>query len=163
MLPEHLLNAPVRHRGRYYEEFEPGRVFTHPFGRTVDHYDSLQFTLATAHYNPVYFDGRAAAKAGHRTMPVNPYFVFCTVLGLSVEDLSEMGGAFLGLEQLQFLAFVYPGDTLTARSTVLSRRPSSKTPDSGVVTWLTEGFNQSDVKVVEYQRSNMVPLEGGAA
>jgi len=158
VLPERIRNAPVWQRGRYYEEFEPGRVFEHHWGRTVDVSDNLQFTLATLHYNPVYFTERKAAEHGYDATPVNPYLVFCIVLGLSVEDLSEMGGAFLGLENLVFLETVYPGDTLQARSTVISRRLSSKRPDLGVVTWLTEGFNQHLVKVIEYRRSNMVPL-----
>lgn len=160
MLAEHLLKAPVRKRGRYFEEFEPGRVFEHHWGRTVDYYDSVQFTLATVHHNPLYFNKEVAARAGHAQVPVNPYFVFCTVLGLSVEDLSEMGGAFLGLEQLIFHAPVYPGDTLQARSTVLSRRMSSKDPSFGIVTWHTEGLNQSGAKVLEYRRSNTVPVKG---
>ena len=65
--------------------------------------------------------------------------VLCTVVGMSVEDLSEYGGAFLGVEDCTFHRPVYPGDTLTARSTVAAARPSNSRP-GGIVTWHTEGY-----------------------
>jgi len=156
------LAAPVRERGRYYDEFEPGAVFEHHWGRTLTESDNLHLTLSTVHYNPLYFNAETACANGHPTTPLNPYLVFCTVLGLTVEDLSEMGGAFLGIEDMKFLAPVYPGATLTARSTVVGRRPSSKNPGFGIATWLTEGFiDNGKVKVLEYRRSNMVVMRGG--
>ena len=53
---------------------------------------------------------------------INPFLVLCTVVGLSVEDLSEAGGPFLGIDELTFHRPVYPGDTLTARSDVDTRK-----------------------------------------
>ena len=41
-------------------------------------------------------------------MVVDPLLVLCTVIGLSVEDLSEAGGPFLGVEDVEFLRPVYP-------------------------------------------------------
>jgi acyl dehydratase len=156
MLDERLRSAPVRERGNCYEDFEIGRVFDHHWGRTVDPADNVLFTTATLHYNPLYFSAEAARADGHRDIVVNPYLAFAIVFGLSVEDLSERGGAFLGLDDLVFLAPVYPGDTLTARSTVIARRESKSDPVHGIATWHTEGFNQHGVKVLEYKRSNMV-------
>ena len=49
--------------------------------------------------------------------------VFATVFGLSVEDLSESGGAFLGVEDLTFAKPVYPGDTLSAGLAGVGRTP----------------------------------------
>ncbi len=82
--------------------------------------------------------------------------VFATVFGLSVEDLSEVGGAFLGVEDLTFRQSVYPGDTLTAASTVLDKRASSSRPDVGVVSWRTEGFNQKGERVIDFVRTNLI-------
>lgn len=86
--------------------------------------------------------------------------VFCTVFGLSVEDLSEQSSAFLGLDRLRFHGRVHPGDTLRARSTVLDRRPSRSRP-AGIVTWHTTGVNQRDDTVIEFDRSNLFLLENG--
>ena len=69
--------------------------------------------------------------------------VLCTAVGLSVEDLSEAGGPFLGVNEIRFLEPVYPGDTLSARSTVVDARESGSRPDFGIVTWETEASNQT--------------------
>jgi acyl dehydratase len=84
--------------------------------------------------------------------------VLCTVVGLSVEDLSEAGGPFLGIEDCTFTQAVYPGDTVTATSTVLDARISTSRPEFGIVTWRTEGRNQHRDVVVEFTRSNLVRL-----
>jgi acyl dehydratase len=77
-------------------------------------------------------------------------------VGLSVEDLSEAGGPFLGVDGVEFHRPVYPGDTLTAGSEVVSMRESAKRPEFGIVTWRTEGRNQKGEIVVSYQRTNLV-------
>jgi itaconyl-CoA hydratase len=156
MLDERLRKAPVRQRGNSYEDFEPGRVFDHHWGRTIQPADNVLFTTATLHYNPLYFNVDRAKADGHPGIVANPMLAFAIVFGLSVEDLSERGGAFLGLDDLVFHAPVYPGDTLTARSTVVSRRESKSDPAFGIVTWHTEGFNQNGARVLDYQRSNLV-------
>jgi itaconyl-CoA hydratase len=89
---------------------------------------------------------------------VNPLLVFNAVFGLSVEDLSEGGGPFLGVDACRFLAPVYVGDTLTARSTVVSRRPSRGQQGMGIVTWQTEGRNQHGERVIEFRRTNLVRM-----
>ncbi len=82
--------------------------------------------------------------------------VLCTVVGVSVEDLSEAGGPFLGVNDVVFHQPVYPGDTLSARSEVVSMRESEKRPTSGIVTWRTEARNQKGELVVSYERTNLV-------
>ena len=78
---------------------------------------------------------------------------------LSVEDLSEAGGPFLGVEDCSFLHPVYPGDTLTAESTVIDARVSESRPNTGIVSWHTEGRNQDGQPVVDYRRTNLVAKE----
>ncbi len=89
-------------------------------------------------------------------MVVNPLLVFNTAFGLSVEDLSEGGGLFLGVDDCEFIQDVHVGDTITARSTVLQKRISKSNQSAGIVTWLTSGFNQKDEKVIEFKRTNFV-------
>jgi len=81
--------------------------------------------------------------------------VMTTVLGLTVEDLSEAGGPFLGIDDVKFLRPVYAGDTLYARSKVLSRRESQSRPGWGIVEWHTSGVNQRGEPVLEYRRRNL--------
>jgi itaconyl-CoA hydratase len=83
--------------------------------------------------------------------------VFAIVFGLSVEDLSERGGAFLGVDDLSYGEPVHVGDTLTARSTVKALRESKSDSNYGIATWLTEGSNQRGEQVIVFTRSNLVP------
>ena len=144
-------------KGHTYDEFTEGRAFVHHWGRTITESDNTLFTTLTLAYNPMYFNEPFANAHGHDSVVVNPMLVFGVVFGLSVEDLSERGGLFLGVDDLTFHAVVHPGDTLTARSTVVSKRESESRPGQGIVTWHTEGFNQRDERVVDFRRSNLIP------
>ncbi|MER3399429.1 MAG: dehydratase [Chloroflexota bacterium] len=156
MTPEFLKNAKLLLKGRYYEDFTVGQVFYHHWGRTINEGDNSLFTTLTLSFNPLYFNAEYARAHGHPTVVVNPMLVFLVVFGLTVEDLSEGGGLFLGVDGLKFHRPIYPGDTLTARSTVVEKRLSSSRPDSGIVTWHTVGFNQWGEVVVEFRRSNLI-------
>lgn len=151
-----LASFPVRRRGNAFDAFPAGRVFDHHWGRTITAGDNALFTSVTHAYNPLYLNAERARADGHRDVVVNPMLVLCTVVGLSVEDLSEGGGLFLGLTDLTFHRAVHPGDTLSARSTVVDGRESRSRPGTGVVTWHTEGRNQNGELVVDYRRTNLV-------
>ena len=142
-------------RGCFYEDFTEGRVFEHHWGRTLTVEDSLLFNNLTMHYNPIYFNAEYARRLGYEGMVVNPLLVFTTALGLTVEDLSEAGGPFLGVDDLRYHRPVYAGDTLSARSEVLSRRESRSRPGWGIVEWRTRAVNQRGELVLEYRRRNL--------
>src|SRR6202021_4000370 len=93
------------------------------------------FPPLTLSFNPLYSNRAYAEAHGHPDIVVNPLLVFNTVLGLSVEDNSEIGGPFVGVGALTYRVPVYPGDTLTARSTTKSAGPSPSNPANGGVTW----------------------------
>lgn len=159
---EILQRAALRPKGHYFEDFTVGQVFDHHWGRTIGEGDNTLFTTLTLHYNPLYFNTDYARAHDHPGIVVNPMLVFTTVFGLTVEDLSETGGAFLGVDALSFHAPVYPGETLRARSTVMEIRESRNRPGFGIVTWHTEGFNQKEERVIDFRRTNMI-LKRGAA
>ncbi len=144
----------VQH-GLFYEDFDEGRRFHHHWGRTFVQSDAIWYSTFTLQYNPIYFNRQAAIDAGYRDLIVHPIFVFTTALGLSVEDLSEAGGPFLGVEEVRHLAPTYPGDTIYAHSTVVSRRLTQSRPGWGVVEWATHAVNQDGVRVVEFHRRNL--------
>ena len=155
-----LGSFPTRAKGNGFEAFTVGRVFDHHWGRTITAGDNALFTSVTHAFNPLYLNAETARAHGHPDVVVNPMLVLCTVVGLSVEDLSEAGGPFLGITALRYHRHVHPGDTLTARSTVLEARESASRPTSGVVTWYTEGSNQHGELVVDYRRTNLVAKGG---
>ncbi len=145
-------------KGRLYEDFQVGEVRPHHWGRTIALSDTLLFTTLTLSFNPLYSNRAFAEAHGHPDIVVNPLLVFNVVLGMSVEDNSEIGGPFVGVGNLTYRQPVYPGDTLTARSTTKAARLSASNPANGIVTWLTEGFNQRDELVIDFERSNLVRL-----
>jgi itaconyl-CoA hydratase len=143
-------------KGRYYEDFAVGDAFHHHWGRTVGEGDNSLFTTLTLHYNPNYFNKTYAQNNGHPSLVVAPLLVFNVVFGLSVEDLSEAGGPFLGVDALKFASPVHIGDTLSASSVVVEKRLSSSRPEFGIVTWHTSGRNQDGQVVVDFRRTNLV-------
>ena len=147
---------PVAGKGHKYEDFVPGERFVHHWGRTITAGDNALFSTGTCNWNPMYLNAEFARGHGHKDLVVNPMLVLCISVGLSVEDLSEVGGPFLGMENVAFHAPVYPGDTLTVSSTVVDAAESRSRPDSGVVTWSTEARNQNDEVVLSFERTNLV-------
>jgi len=148
--------ARLMPKGNRYEDMTPGRVFEHHWGRTITSGDNAAFTTQTLSFCPLYFNEPYAKSLGYAGTLVNPMLVFNTVFGMSVEDLSEGGGPFLGVDECVFDRPVYVGDTLTARSTVINARESKGQAGFGIVTWHTEGFNQHQKKVVTFKRTNLV-------
>lgn len=147
---------PVVTKGNKFEDFTEGQVLPHHWGRTITDGDNALFSTATCNWNPMHLNIEYAKAHGHSSVVVNPMLVLCTVVGLSVEDLSEGGGLFLGMEDVIFHRPVYPGDTISASSTVVDTRTSESRPAEGIVTWHTEAHNQNGELVVDYRRTNLI-------
>lgn len=144
-------------KGRFFEDFGVGQRFDHHWGRTLTESDVLLFSSLTLSYHPRHLNAVYAAESGHDGLVVNPMLVFLTVFGMSVEDLSEKGGAFLGVDALTYHRPLTAGDTVTASSTVTAVRESRSRPDAGIVTWHTEGRDQRGDLVIDFLRTNLIP------
>ncbi len=151
---------PLRPKGHAFEDFTEGQVFEHHWGRTLGEGDATLFSTLALRFTPLYWNAEYARAHGHPSIVVDPLLVLCTAVGLSVEDLSEGGGPFLGVEDVEFERAVYPGDTLTAKSRVVAKRESESRPGSGIVTWETEAHNQRGERVLRYRRTNLVTKRG---
>jgi itaconyl-CoA hydratase len=143
-------------KGHAFQDFAVGQVYVHHWGRTITAGDNAVFGTATCNWNPMHLNAEFARAHGHPDVVVNPMLVLCTAVGLSVEDLSEAGGPFLGVNDCTFHRSVHPGDTISSRSTVESLRESESRPGVGIVTWHTEVHNQRDELVADFRRTNLV-------
>jgi len=143
-------------RGNLFEDFELGQTFIHHWGRTLTEADNTLFSTLTLHYNPIYTNADYARAHGHANAVVCPLLVFNTVFGLSVEDLSELGGPFLGVDNLIYHRPVIVGETVYAASEVVDIKHHRKRPNMGIVTWQTTGTDADGEKVVSFQRANLV-------
>ncbi len=146
-------------RGRFYEDFEVGDVYQHPVGRTITEADNVWFTLITNNPNPIHFDYHYAAQTKFQRPLVDSTFTLALITGLTVSDLSQ-NGINLGWDEVRLPAPVYHGDTLYARSEVLSKRESRTYPDRGIITVRTVGYNQDGVVVITFKRAIMVYKRG---
>jgi itaconyl-CoA hydratase len=151
-----MQRAKLWRRGRTFENFFVGQKFNHHWGRTISEGDTLLFSTLTLAFNPLYFNRDFAKANGHLDIVVNPHLLFNVVLGMSVEDCSELGGPFLGVSDLTYHRQVYPGVTLRAISETTEVRLSSTNPANGIVTWSSRGIDSDGETIVSFRRSNLV-------
>ncbi|ALO68097.1 acyl dehydratase [Arthrobacter alpinus] len=146
--------------GRLFEDFTPGDIYYHPFGKTVTDADNQTFTLMTQNVAKTHID-RNFAKATEFGLPlVNSTFTLALVTGQSTIDLSMNVFANMGWDMVRMPAPVFEGDTIYSRSKVLSTRKSESRPNLGLVTVATEGFNQDNKIVISFRRTFMVYRQG---
>ena len=138
-------------QGRYLEDFSIGQVLAHATPRTIT---SGDVALYLGLYGPrfaVQSSDAFAQAIGYPRAPVDDLLVFHTVFGKSVPDISLNAIANLGYAACRFGAFVFPGDTLSATSTVIGLKESSNR-ETGVVHVRSIGINQRGDTVLDYVR-----------
>jgi acyl dehydratase len=112
--------------------------------------------------HPLHFDREYAAKSEFGRVLVNSCLTLSIVTGMSVSDVSQKTIANLGWREIRLTGPVFIGDTLMAESEVLDVRESKSRPNQGVVTIRTSGFKQDRTRVIEFERSMLIPRRGHA-
>ncbi|MCB8913962.1 MaoC family dehydratase [Rhodococcus rhodochrous] len=148
------------YHGRYFEDFVVDDVYEHPLGRTITETDNTWFTLLTQNTAPIHFDHEYAKNTDFGQPLVVATFTLALVAGQSVIDVSQNVYANVGWNDIKLPNPVFAGDTIRSRSTVLSARESKSRPYLGLVTVLTEGYNQRNETVISYERSVLVYKRG---
>ena len=146
--------------GRVFEDFEVGDIYEHPLGRTVTQTDNIWFTCLTMNTNPIHFDAEYARHTEFKRPLVNSCFTLALVTGQSVTDLTVNGVANLGWNDVKLPNPLFEGDTVYARSEVLTVRESKSRPNVGVVMVKTTGVNQHGTPVIEFIRTFMIWKRG---
>ena len=136
---------PVR---QYWEDLPVGRVLA--LGSvTVEREEVLAFARQ---YDPQPFhlDDEAAARSMFGRLSASGWHTCAMAMGLMVRgflhESSSLGSP--GLEKIQWLRPVYPGDTLTLRQTITEARPMASRPEVGLIRSLWEMFNQDGEQVL---------------
>lgn len=125
---------------RYFEDFEAGARYP-TRERTVTDEDHEAFCRLTGYAVPLFLDDAYARSKGLRGR-ICPSHLIMSFSSATTGDLfSESLIALVGLERAQFLAPVYPGDTLRTEVEVIEKRASSK-PDRGIVVFRDHVYNQ---------------------
>ena len=103
--------------GRLFEDFAPGEVIYHPYGRTVTEADNSVFTLMTQNVARIHLDQHYAARTEFGRTLVNSTFTLALVTGQSTVDLSAHVYANLGWDEVR-----------CSRATRSTRGPRSSAP-----------------------------------
>jgi acyl dehydratase len=143
--------------GLYYEQFFPGQQFTHPWTRTVTEMDNTLFSALTMNVQPLHLDAHFAAETEFGQRLVNSNFTLGLMVGISVNDTTigtTVGN--LGFSAVKFPNPVFLGDTLRARTKVLTMRESRSRPDVGIVEFEHTCWNQRDEMVAICTRQAMM-------
>ena len=74
-------------RGLYYEEFEVGRVYKHPFTRTVTEMDNVLFTSLTMNMAPIHLDEHYMKTTIHGQRLVPSLYTAGLIGGMIVQQL----------------------------------------------------------------------------
>lgn len=140
-------------RGYYFEEFEVGRVFDHPVGRTVTEMDNTLFSCLTLNMQPLHIDHEFSARTEWGRPLMNSLFTLGLMIGISVND-TTFGTtiANLGMTEVKFGNPVFHGDTIRVKTEVVGKRESRSRPDAGIVEFHHRAYNQRGELVAECRR-----------
>lgn len=141
--------------GNFFEDFRVGQEIVHATPRTLSEGDVSLYTALYGSRFAVNASSPFAASLGFPRAPVDDLLVFHVVLGKTVPDISLNAVANLGYAGGRFGEPVYPGDTISAVSTVLGLK-QNKDGKTGVVYVRSVGRNEREEMVVEYCRWVMV-------
>jgi 2-methylfumaryl-CoA hydratase len=141
--------------GRLLSDFEVGATYDHPWEVTVDDGMRALFSASFLDAIPVFASADYARALGFRERPLHSLLVLNLGLSFSVHDVSEQAIAHLAYLDVRFPAPAYAGDTLHARSIVLSAKPSTS-GDKGVVEVMTELAKDDGTVVCQFKRRALV-------
>lgn len=141
--------------GRFFEDFTLGEEIIHATPRTLSTGDAALYQALYGGRHLLTSSHPHATRHGYDERPLDDWLVFHIVFGKTVPDISRHAIANLGYAEGVFRQSVYPGDTLSARSTVIGLRANSN-GKSGIVMVRSVGENQNGALVLDYVRWVMV-------
>jgi 2-methylfumaryl-CoA hydratase len=148
--------------GNFFEDFRLGQTLRHATPRTMTVGDVALYTGLFGPRFAVQSSDAFAKAIGYPRAPLDDLLVFHVVFGKTVPDVSLNAVANLGYAGMQFLAPVFPGDTLSAASEVIGLKENSSRK-TGIVYVRTRGTKDDGTAVLEYVRWVMVRKRDEAA
>jgi 2-methylfumaryl-CoA hydratase len=141
--------------GRLLSDFEPGKTYEHPWDVTVGDGMVALFQASFLDAMPMYASRTFARAYGFQDRPLHPLLCLNLALSFSVHDVSEQAIAHLAYLDVRFPEPGYPGDTVSARSTVLGVKPASS-GDKGVVHVRTVLTNEKGHVLCAFERKALI-------
>ena len=129
-----MADVPIR------DDFQIGEQAS--FTKTVTEADVTTFAGLIGDFNPVHVDAEYARKSRFGRRIAHGMFTGGLISAVLGNKLPGPGSIYLS-QQIEFLAPVYIGDTITAMVEVTSWRP-----DKRIVTLKTDAYNQNAKQIV---------------
>lgn len=150
--------------GVWFDDLFIGQTFDHPIRRTVTETDNVLFTTMTHNPALLHLDEQYMQGTEFGARIVNSVFTLGLMVGISVND-TTLGTAIanLGWDEVRFPKPLFHGDTVHVTSEVIDLRESKSRPDSGIVTFLHQAFNQKDELVASCKRTGLQRKRPAAA
>ena len=123
---------------------------TASISKTITDDDIKRFAEATGDHNPLHLDDDFARTTRFGRRIAHGMLSASIISSVIANELPGQGSIYLG-QTLQFVAPVFPGDTVTARVTVISVRE-----DKPVIKLETNCTNQRDEVVIKGEATVLV-------
>ncbi|HYD32693.1 MAG TPA: MaoC family dehydratase [Azospirillaceae bacterium] len=141
--------------GNFFEDFKVGQEIVHATPRTIAEGDAALYVALTGSRFVLHCADTFAQDLGLDQAPVDDWLAFHMVFGKTVPDISLNAVANLGYAAGRFGVPVYPGDTVSSKSTVIGLKENSN-GKTGTVYVRSVGTNQLGQVVLDYCRWVMV-------
>jgi len=146
---------------RYWEDIKQGEVFELG-SRTMDKERMIAFAREFDP-QPFHTDEKAAEASIWGGLIASGWLTGSTLMRLLydgfLKDTASLGSP--GVDELRWLKPVRPGDTLTARLTVIEATASRSRPDRGIVRTRMELMNQDGETVMTVTGVNFISRRPG--
>jgi acyl dehydratase len=143
----------------WFEDMEPGRVDR--FGAYPVTRDEVLAFARAFDPQPFHVDDEAAAKSPlFGRLAASGWHTASIGMRMTIDYWEPLGFHTLGaagIDELRFVAPVYPGDTLRAEAEVLETKASRSRPTVGIVKTRTVIFNQHDKPVLSHVATVFIP------
>jgi len=143
----------------YLEDFRVGEKAVSP-GRTVTEADVVMFAGISGDWNELHTNAEHMKNSLFGQRIAHGMLTLSIASGLSLRAGQRQAVevlAFLGMDNVRFMAPVFIGDTIRVESEVLEARPSKSRPETGVLKFKNTVKNQRNETVAAWETALMVP------
>ncbi|MGB3625839.1 MAG: MaoC family dehydratase [Henriciella sp.] len=130
---------------KYFEDLEIGTVTKAPRTYKVTREEVIEFA-SKYDPQPFHLDDEAAKQTFFGKLSASGWHTAAMMMRLMVETMQsgepQAGLGSPGIDELRWIKPVYPGDELSAQTTLISKRRMKSRPDMGLSKAKHEVFNQ---------------------
>ena len=130
----------------YFDDVAVGQQWQSA-GRTITETDIVNYAGLSGDFNSIHVDHEFAKQTPYRKPIAHGLLVFAIASGLSIAFPLMRTLAFIRIEDWQFTEPVFPGDTVSVRTTVVAKEIRGR-GRRGVISWRRDIINQHG-KVVQ--------------